>query len=173
MYATFFTFERDNLLENTTDLDQRLRVRMINIRKYMGRYIKNNPQYEHIRYCCHSTCRAFSKIMPELKVIDGHYMGISREESGDQVKIGHTFCDHSWLETPDGAIIDPCPIGVITWDVLLIPKKGDWLAYGNWNYIPDNDITKRILNEELNQDTQAIYDLIIKAREKHQIYKNT
>ncbi len=89
---------------------------------------------------CHTICRAVGRCVPELKVLDGWYLGVEPpiQFDGRQVLIGNIRrCAHSWLLTPDGTIIDPYPVGFVITNPILIPAKGDYRFFGYDLYVPD------------------------------------
>ena len=73
---------------------------------------------------CHSICRALAIIIPQLKVVDGLFLGLSQKKSSKAVR-----ANHSWLLTPDRAIIDPYPVGIISMSPLLVPTKGKYSSF--------------------------------------------
>ena len=103
------------------------------------------------------------------KLVDGYLLGVSKEvdEKEKKITVSHVKCDHSWLETPDGAILDPNPVGCITWDVLLCVAKGTFAPYGKNLYLPCNEVTKEVSNRNLWRESQVIYKIMKKAKEIH------
>lgn len=71
---------------------------------------------------CHPTARAIQKLVPELFVRDGWYLSFSLNTLEDNRVKGLASVKHSWLETPDGAIIDPAPPGFIPLGPVLMPS---------------------------------------------------
>lgn len=69
---------------------------------------------------CHTICRAMAIILPELSVRSGGYQGYKRDPE-IPTDLALWVSEHSWLETPDGAIIDPNPVGFITWRPVMFP----------------------------------------------------
>lgn len=85
---------------------------------------------------CHSVCRALAVLVPNLTVITAGYRGL-RQVNEREFSI--TVASHSWLKTPDGAFIDPYPVGVITYAPFLIPNVGEsvYLTFGSGLYYKD------------------------------------
>lgn len=90
-----------------------------------------NPK---LTFNCHSLCRALSVCIPKLTVVTGGYRGIRAINNGTEFRI--TLASHSWLKTPDKAIIDPYPVGVISYNPLLVPADGEsiYLSFGSGMY---------------------------------------
>ncbi len=87
---------------------------------------------------CHSVCRALAVCIPKLTVITGGYRGLRQVEEQERA-FRITIASHSWLKTPDGAFIDPYPVGVITYAPFLIPNVGEsvYLTFGSGLYHKD------------------------------------
>jgi hypothetical protein len=118
-----------------------------------GEYVQNLPRPRNPTLNCHSICRALSMCISELKVVDGRYLGVEcvKNEDPDQVGIELKNCHHSWLVTPDGAIIDPYPVGFIITNPLLIGAKGDYTFYGYKMYFPDPRVAGRVMTRSLHR----------------------
>ena len=89
---------------------------------------------------CHSVCRALATCIPKLTLITGGYRGLRqvKKEKGKR-EFEVTVASHSWLKTPDGAFIDPYPVGAITYTPLLVPAIGSsiYLTFGSGLYYED------------------------------------
>jgi len=87
-----------------------------------GRKIKTNSEWKIVQMECHSVSRLISLVFKELTLVDGILIGLDLIPVENKVSVVHTH--HSWLRTPDGAIIDPYPMGLIsTTSALLIPTS--------------------------------------------------
>lgn len=108
----------------------------------IGQQKKLNPKWDLIRMECHSVARFVSLIMKELTLIDGFIIGLHIKEGETKVSIAHT--SHSWLITPDGAIIDPYPMGIISsTSALLIPTSNTrYCIHGANMYHKDSSVQK-------------------------------
>ncbi len=104
--------------------------------------VDQNPKSQTLEQNCHSICRAISLFKKELQVIDGQMIGIGKSD-GSKFQLLST--NHSWLLTPDGAIIDPYLIGVVSAEgVLLIPRSTDSFAIHGCNrYLPNDDTDEK------------------------------
>lgn len=89
---------------------------------------------------CHSISRLVSLIFKDLTLVDGYLIGLELVPGTRQVRIVRT--NHSWLHTPDGAIIDPYPMGIIsTTSALLLPKTGTvYCAHGGNLYHEETEV---------------------------------
>jgi hypothetical protein len=126
--AMFCRSSRSTLAENLTDLDWSLHagVTMVMHAAWRGvidkdeRFIK-----DHGGFNCHAIARAWSLHSKKLKYVDGYFLGVQEvERDSDGRKVMKIRgCLHSWLLTPDGAIIDPYPANSISYGALLIPNK--------------------------------------------------
>lgn len=89
---------------------------------------------------CHSISRLISKLITDCTLIDGYLIGMKFQ--GNTVRLIDTC--HSWIRTPDGAIIDPYPMGVISpSSVLLIPTTENiYTAHGAEMYREDRGVQK-------------------------------
>lgn len=91
---------------------------------------------------CHSIVRAIGHIYKkDLSVVDGRLLGLGVRQD---TKFDLLSTRHSWLVTPDGAIIDPYPVGIISQSgALLIPTsdQGHTIHGGNL-YMPEDDAYK-------------------------------
>jgi hypothetical protein len=98
---------------------------------------RTNSKWAFRAVNCHSVTRFISLLFQELKVIDGTLVGLEINLDAGQVKTKKT--NHSWLETPDGNIIDPYPMGVIaTTGAILVPSSGtDYIIHAGNLYQKD------------------------------------
>lgn len=82
---------------------------------------KNNsvPKTHKTLLNCHAFARALAFHVKGLKVVDGYYIGILKNKSGYH----RTSTEHSWLVTPNGAIIEPFATGFLSMTPILIPTK--------------------------------------------------
>lgn len=106
-----------------------------------GKKIKENPKWRSPRLECHSISRLISLIQKDLTLVDGYLVGIDTADP-DNAKVMHTC--HSWLLTPDSAIIDPYPMGLIsTTTALLMPTSGTrYCAHGASLYHESPNVRK-------------------------------
>lgn len=85
---------------------------------------------------CHEVSRAMNIIFSDLKLVSGYYHGLEKTENGFRI----ILTEHSWLETPDGSILDPYPVQAISGSqVLLIATKGMYASCGSIMYQQDKD----------------------------------
>jgi len=151
--------------KNITNKDEELFVLVTNIIYALSDEWKKSRirplDMEYLNFNCHSICRAISIISPDLHVVSGSYVGlkhISLKE--DDLKLDPCWNDHSWLVTPDGAIIDPHPVGVITVAPLLAVGKGKNAPHGYGLYVPDWRIVTKITNRKLIRQSHCLHEFI-------------
>ncbi len=123
--------ENGTLRALTTDADNRLWHRLCLLVMMTMDYMSNHREEteKHI-FECHAISMAVNLVMPELKLEHGRVWGISPLTKGGRRHL--RSCDHSWLRTPDGAIIDCYPPGFLVLDPVLIPVPvgdGPYTAY--------------------------------------------
>ena len=58
----------------------------------------NQTNYQIFRGKCKTACEALQKVMPELILVRGWY---------NQPEWPKNACQHWWLKTPEGLIVDP------------------------------------------------------------------
>jgi len=110
---------------------------------------------------CHSLCRAFARLIPELRFVDGFYIGISCENPTDEKpRLKPHFCHHTWLETPKGLIIDPWPVGIISLNALLVVNKGKYSPYGAGHYIEDQNSLKNVITRSVKWRSTRIFNIL-------------
>ena len=87
---------------------------------------------------------AIAQIIPELQCVHGFQIGINSTADVEisKVKLVPVYYYHSWLETPDEAIIDAYPIGFISRDPALVITKGPQRPAGGGMYIKDEQTVR-------------------------------
>jgi hypothetical protein len=86
---------------------------------------------------CHSITRFIAHGIPDLKVVTGSYFGVFPQEAGAR-SLKCDYCPHSWLVTPDGAILDPYPVGILaTESAVLVSTKEEYWNFGASFYFRD------------------------------------
>lgn len=119
-------------------------------------------------YSCHSICRALALTIPELTVVDGVYISLSAAPSKDAESdywydnFGATT--HSWLVTPDRAIIEPYPVGVIALSPLLIPTRNKAPESGAGLYVPKPTVTAKVVSRKIYRQSQTVAMFIHEAK---------
>lgn len=90
----------------------------------------------------HSISRLLSTFMKDCRLVDGYLIGIVTS-SERELSLQTTY--HSWLTTPDNAIIDPWPMGIVSpGGAILIPtQKHTYNAHGSNLYYPDNNVREK------------------------------
>jgi hypothetical protein len=72
---------------------------------------------------CHTVALVIASSVPDLTLRHGQYVSLYFAEEDGKVFIKN-LCEvrHTWLETPDGAIIDPRPVSFTTHYPVLLPS---------------------------------------------------
>jgi hypothetical protein len=135
-------FTQINLKKDFTQKDHELFAEVSHI--FMALSEVRETQ-EKLTLNCHSIARACAMLVPELKVIDGFYLPLRIDPKVAQPWWERTI-RHSWLETPDKAIIEPYPVGYMTFFPAMLPsaeKNQDSLAHSYTPYEPIARIANR------------------------------
>lgn len=124
---------------------------------------KKNSNWKWNDFNCHSVVRFISLIYKELTVIDGMLIGADIDLKKSKASLKYTL--HSWLETPDGNIIDAYPMGVIaTTTALLIPTSGTkYCCHGGNLYQKEYDISNDFDSKKAWADARSRYRSIRKS----------
>lgn len=111
---------------------------------------------------CHSIARTLAETVHELKVVDGYYAGITTDDDSSHVM---THTEHSWLITPDNAIIECFPVGLMSPNPLLIPTKGKYAHAGSGYYLTSQklaeEICRKIVNRTMFRQVRVIRKIIM------------
>lgn len=109
---------------------------------------------------CHSISRVISMLIPDLKCIDGSYVGLLKNDPNHRYKFQPVLCNHSWLVTPQGAIIDPYPVGLIALNAILVVSSGEYQPYGSGKYIEEKEKTKNFITRSVLWRATRIYNIV-------------
>lgn len=120
-------FVNHHLEQHTTKRDRELARRVWILIYFVCDYITlNKTELSNESFECHTIARAIALVIPELKLVDGVVLGYKRRGKSP-------YNYHSWLLTPDGAIIDPYPFWCLS-DVILVPTKNKYRRFGGALY---------------------------------------
>jgi len=150
------------VLKNTNNMDKKCFVKVMDICLITEKYFENNLRgtKEFPTFECHTICRAIALHIKELKVVDGHYIGVSRKDrKGARIRL----CDHSWLVTPSGSIIDPYPVGCFVANAMLVVTRGEYRSFGGGLYWPDKKMTNKVYTKALCEKVQMLSQIISEA----------
>lgn len=148
------------VVKNVTNNDKRLLVRVMNFTTGLRQFIEQLPHAENLVFECHSICRGLAQAIPEVKYIDGDYIGLNKLP-GDKLRFDLCGASHTWLCTPDDAIIDPYPLGYMAINPVLIPTKGYYANFAGTAYIPNPEVTAQISNPKMRRKSQVFYEIIM------------
>ncbi len=158
------------LHEATTEADRnwqdRVRSLTLGIRQWIPKY--ESQQVKDEVYECHTICTALAWYFPELTLVNGIHIGPAFIEKDGNKTVKFCTCEHSWLQTPDRAILDPYPPGIITLDVILIPTKGDYYYFAGSQYQQDENFKFVLSREEIQRKAEILFGVFRRysAREK-------
>lgn len=151
------------VLQSFNREDKRLLAKVMDILFKVEEYVKKIAESSLPTFECHATCRAIALHIRELKVADGHYVGVSRKRRKDKVDARLRYCDHSWLVTPSGSIIDPYPVGFLALNPILVVTRGIYKNFGGGLYWPDKRVTERIFTRDLCKRVEIFSSIISEA----------
>ena len=141
--------QRPQLLEHITELDSCLYKKTTEFVFTFEDFRKKIQAEKDFNFSvnCHAFTRILTHYVPELKVIDGHYLGI-KEINGSYII---TRTEHSWLTTPDGAILETCAIGILSGMPSLIPTKGQMVHACASQYLTNYGLGERVRKKVLTK----------------------
>lgn len=109
---------------------------------------------------CHSISRAIAKHIPDLKVMSGLHVSYKIISDGKCIM---TQTTHSWLTTPDGAIIEVYSPTLISIAPIIIPAKGEYAEANSGVYVASESVAgfmyKHVNTWRLRRDTAALIEL--------------
>jgi hypothetical protein len=141
----------DELFEATTEKDRDLLVSVMKILWAYKNHRASVGRTEASPVNCHVICEVLGKHIKDVKVIYGYYRGFKDYTEKDKRKTKMEYLNHSWLETPEGAIIEPYPPGFLTLQPLLYPKGCNYSAYGYNSYVPHSLVKQSVMDKELRR----------------------
>ncbi|MEO8638271.1 MAG: hypothetical protein ABI430_05240 [Candidatus Taylorbacteria bacterium] len=148
------------LMKAVTQNDKNLWLKVMDTIFRATNYIRSFPDKHRCVVECHSICRALGLHIPELKVVDGSFLGLETRAVDNGREFDVRCCDHSWLLTPDKAIIDPYPVGIIVTNPVLIPANGKYKWWGKECYIADHSVAKRVVDRDLVRKSSILLRFI-------------
>lgn len=158
-------FYSSTVCRNTTKKDKRLLCTTMDFVNGFRSHCAKHPNIvKDNTYNCHSICRALAKAIPELSLVDGNFMGLKHMRKGGKLSFAIRLSSHSWLQTPDNAIIDPYPVGLLVVNPILVVNKGIYAPFGGKMYVPDNMVTKKIATREVANKSRKLYQLLLDSR---------
>ena len=84
---------------------------------------------------CHLAARAVATVFADkgLKVADGKFYDIQWTSDGPPM-LHYTV--HSWCKTKDGSILDVAPVGILSFNPILLARK-DAVVNPEWGFVTD------------------------------------
>ena len=135
-----YMYFNNAMTESLTELDRQLLLYVCTILKIQI-FIRSEKKKEikgnlHHTTECHTVSRMLCLILKDLTLVDGYITGFQFSDDRRTATVVHT--NHSWLTTPNGAILDPYPMGVSPQNsAMLIPTKGIYTVHGANYYFPE------------------------------------
>ena len=159
-------FFSKSIMRGTSRGDRKLYANVIEIVGPLGEYARKNPARKNLDFECHSVCRAIAMVMPLLKVVDGQYLGAeSKACEGGFFKAKLFTCEHSWLITPSGSIIDPYPVAIFSAVPILILNRGEYRHYGGGHYVENFSITRKISDRKMYRKSFVLARMLKEIKE--------
>lgn len=156
---TYFNKDLSNHL-SSQDFDLWVSVNSLLMRVQDMMYARANEQ-KPVHYNCHVICRALANKFPLLRVEDGGYLGLEKDPNSAKFTIHR--CRHSWLITPDDALIDPHPVGYVSLSPLLVPPPGKGnCIFGRSMYFLDPKVRPFYLNRDMMRNVRVMIKLMNK-----------
>jgi len=144
--------------------DLRLHVELMGIGNAVRQYLAEGKFKQDRAFDCHAICRGVSLYNQTLRTKTGFYMGVTKVERKKGVMWVSTIrCMHSWLKTPDGAIIDTYPVGFIAAHPILVASRGKYRAYGSGLYVEDKHAAEKYSTGAVQRNSKVFFGLIQKA----------
>lgn len=111
------------LIDALTDKDREYFDKVVNLAPIFNESLNQIREEKRFTTNCHSTVRAIGFFVPGLKVRDGFYLSLTLNLHGAGGSIKQV-CEirHSWLVTPNDAVIDPYPPSFLAWSPALMPS---------------------------------------------------
>lgn len=154
-------FINQSLSQSVTLADRKLHGQVCNLLLDYIEFVQTTNKTS--RGNCHSITRALSSHIKELRTVDGWYVGL--EMGGEKPSLKYT--PHSWLVTPDEAIIEPYPVGMLIPNPALIPTRSEYAHSGAGYYLSNPLITVRMNIEcsslRVTRETAVITQLMKQA----------
>lgn len=151
------------MVDALTKRDHELHCAVCEITINVRNYLNAHPTENYI-VNCHSITRALANFIPELQVASGRHVSIKGERD-EQIFVTYTI--HSWLVTPDEAIIEPYPPTFLAIAPILIPTKGEYSEANSGTYLAGcstaDFIRKHVNTWRLRHVTAELIQLIEKA----------
>lgn len=124
---------------------------------------KNAKKYNSLQYRCHSLSRAICSNIKGLELRDGSYLGLLAKRNdprSKQITYQISHCDHSWLTTKQGTIIDPYPVGCLNISPLVVPKTPRYASFGYSLYVENAEGRKAATTPEFLREARKLTKIL-------------
>lgn len=143
-----------------TDLDTELLYKVIKYFINIGNFFSILHPKPRSMFNCHVISRGLAIVVPNLKVIDGLYVGCRKFNPGTMT-VDSELCEHSWLQTPNGNIIEPYPVGCASITPIIVINSGPLRPYGGGLYLPDPTLTRKISNRKTYRASIVLANILL------------
>ncbi len=158
-------FLNPDIVNALTTRDHELHQSVCELTHRASVYMSAHSEKEYIMNC-HSITRAIASRMPDLRVVSGRHVSI-KYETAKQVFVTYTI--HSWLATPDDAVIDAYPPTILSIAPIIVPTKGKYAEANAGMYIADSSVEgfmrKHVNTWRMRHFTARVIQLIADAED--------
>ena len=132
-------------------------------KKMVGDVLSEKESIEILNLIPQANCHVIASAYVDLLVMDGHDVtlchgiipGVTDKGTGN-------MCEHSWIETSDGSIIEAWPIGALFACPLIYPKGSLRSPFGANLYIKKDSTEKVVLSDpKIPSRIKMLKDLIL------------
>lgn len=156
-------------IDSITVRDRDLWVQVMDFVSYVSRHFETLPKERTVKFddlTCHSICRALAINIKDLTLVDGYFLGLTPSSDGVAGSMVIAKCDHSWLVTPDKAIIDPYPVGFMATNPVIVGHESVYTPFGTELYKASENVTHRVSNRKLFRRSYVLSKLMATAMRK-------
>lgn len=164
-------FSEESMRE-TTEADRRLLAEIAEILKGVLQTAKETLSEKALAKFtvgCHTICRALQMVIGKdsVTVVDGFYLGIDTKNDAGEIQLFQ--CDHSWLLTSNGAIIDPHPtglVGIMPLCPILVVDKGPRRVFGGNHYVSDPSVTAKFSDRATWRESSLLARIMLRSQNR-------
>ncbi len=159
----------EECMRETTEADRKLLFEIAEILKRViqtEKEILSEKALSQFTVGCHTVCRALQQVIGKdrVTVVDGFYLGIDTKSDASEI---HLFqCQHSWLLTSCGAIIDPYPtglVGIMPLCPLLVVDRGPRRVFGGNHYVSDPSVSTKLANRAIWRESSVLARIMLRS----------
>ncbi|TAK57591.1 hypothetical protein EPO17_01585 [Patescibacteria group bacterium] len=159
-------------IRETTEADRKLLSEIADILKGVVRTAQetlSEKASSQFTVGCHTVCRALQQVIGKdrITVVDGFYLGLDTKNDAGEIQLFQ--CEHSWLLTSSGAIIDPHPtglVGIMPLCPILVVNKGPRRVFGGNHYISDPSVTAKLGNRATWRESSLLARIMLMSKNR-------